>query len=82
VTLGEGDALLMYTDGVSEARDSDEGFYGADRLMAVASRHSTADAATITNELLKDVQTFAGIAPQSDDITILTLKVTAAQTAA
>jgi sigma-B regulation protein RsbU (phosphoserine phosphatase) len=75
ITLAAGDALLMYTDGVSEARDPDAGFYGPERLLAVASRHASADAAAITDSLLKDVQAFAGPAPQSDDITILTLKV-------
>jgi sigma-B regulation protein RsbU (phosphoserine phosphatase) len=75
ITLTAGDALLMYTDGVSEARDPEAGFYGPERLLAVASRHAADDAAAMTGGLLEDVQAFAGTAPQSDDITILTLKV-------
>jgi sigma-B regulation protein RsbU (phosphoserine phosphatase) len=75
ITLTAGDALLMYTDGVSEARDREAGFYGPERLLAVASLHAADDAAAITGGLLEDVQAFAGTAPQSDDITILTLKI-------
>jgi sigma-B regulation protein RsbU (phosphoserine phosphatase) len=75
VTLDEGDALVMYTDGVSEARDAGGGFFGPERLLAAAAG-SGDDAAAITERLLQDVKAFAGDAPQSDDITILTLRLT------
>jgi sigma-B regulation protein RsbU (phosphoserine phosphatase) len=73
VTLAAGDALVMYTDGVSEAQDRQGEFFGADRLFAVTSRRfETASALTIG--VLREVEAFAAGAPQSDDITILTLK--------
>lgn len=76
VTLHEGDALVMYTDGVSEARDAAGGFFGAERLIEAASRSAGGDAAAITAGLLQAVKAFAADAPQSDDITILTLRLT------
>jgi sigma-B regulation protein RsbU (phosphoserine phosphatase) len=76
VTLDEGDALVMYTDGVSEARDKEGGFFGTDRLLAAAARSGGGDAAAITAGLLQEVKAFAADAPQSDDITILTLSLT------
>jgi sigma-B regulation protein RsbU (phosphoserine phosphatase) len=76
VTLDEGDALVMYTDGVSEARDADGGFFGAERLLAAAARSAGGAAAAITEGLLQEVKTLAADARQSDDITILTLRLT------
>jgi sigma-B regulation protein RsbU (phosphoserine phosphatase) len=76
VTLHEGDALVMYTDGVSEARDAAGGFFGAERLLEAAARSAGGDAAATTAGLLQAVKTFAADAPQSDDITILTLRLT------
>ena len=72
--LDAGDALVMYTDGVSEARDPVGDFYGTERLLAVTSRIAAGTATAITEGLLRDVKTFAADAPQSDDIAILTLK--------
>jgi sigma-B regulation protein RsbU (phosphoserine phosphatase) len=73
VTLAAGDALVMYTDGVSEALDPKGEFFGADRLFAVTSRRFES-AAAMTSGVLREVETFAAGAPQSDDITILTLR--------
>jgi sigma-B regulation protein RsbU (phosphoserine phosphatase) len=73
VTLAAGDALVMYTDGVSEAQDRDGEFFGAERLFAVTARDFDS-AAAITSGVLKEVEAFAAGAPQFDDITILTLK--------
>jgi sigma-B regulation protein RsbU (phosphoserine phosphatase) len=75
VTLGAGDALVMYTDGVSEAQDPAGEFFGAERLLAAVAREAAHDAAALTSGLLGDVKAFTATAPQSDDITILTLQV-------
>jgi sigma-B regulation protein RsbU (phosphoserine phosphatase) len=74
-TLDKGDALVMYTDGVSEAQDPAGEFFGTERLLESTGRQVASSASAITAALLKDVKTFAATAPQSDDITILTLKV-------
>jgi sigma-B regulation protein RsbU (phosphoserine phosphatase) len=74
-TLEKGDALVMYTDGVSEAQDPAGEFFGTERLLESTGRQVASSASAITAALLKDVKTFAATAPQSDDITILTLKV-------
>jgi len=72
--LGKGDAVVLYTDGVSEARDEEDEFFGVQRLVATAAglRHEAAPA--LTDGVLQAVRAFAGAAPQSDDITILTLR--------
>jgi len=75
LTLRAGDALILYSDGVSEAFNPQDECYGNDRLLADAGGFSGQSAPAITSSLLQKVRAFAGSAPQSDDIAILTLKV-------
>jgi sigma-B regulation protein RsbU (phosphoserine phosphatase) len=75
LTLREGDALIFYTDGVSEAFNPQDECYGNDRLLADASVFAGQSPAAITAGLLQKVRAFAGTAPQSDDIAILALRV-------
>ena len=74
VQLQPGDAIVMYTDGVSEAQDAGGEFFGAERVLAATARDAAGDAVAITSGLLQEVRDFAAAAPQSDDVTILTLK--------
>jgi sigma-B regulation protein RsbU (phosphoserine phosphatase) len=75
LTLGGGDALVLYSDGVTEAFDMQEECYGNERLLADAGGFVGQSAPAITANLLQKVRAYAGKAPQSDDIAILTLKV-------
>lgn len=70
--LGDGETLLLYTDGVSEAFDRDDRAFGEERLLAALDPGLGAEAQC--ESLLAAVQAFAGEAPQSDDITILALR--------
>ncbi len=79
LTMKPGDALILYSDGVSEAFNPHEECYGADRLLADAGGCSGASAATISARVLESVRAFASGVPQSDDIAILTLKVNASR---
>jgi len=78
LNLLPGDTLLLYTDGVTEAFDPREELYGNDRLLADAAGLTGQSAPEIAAGLLRKIRAFAGDAPQSDDIAILTLKVKAA----
>jgi sigma-B regulation protein RsbU (phosphoserine phosphatase) len=78
LTLREGDALILYSDGVSEAFNPEDECYGNERLLSDAGLFARQPAPAIAEGLLKKVRAFAGSAPQSDDIAILVLKVGAA----
>ena len=72
ITLGEGDALVLYTDGVTEAwhpRDED---YGDDRLTAAIAA-APRKAGELLAQVEADLDVFTGGAPQQDDVTILVL---------
>jgi sigma-B regulation protein RsbU (phosphoserine phosphatase) len=73
--LRDGDALILYSDGVSEAFNPQEECYGNERLLTEAGGLAGQSAMAVTTSLLQNVRAFAGSAPQSDDIAILALKV-------
>jgi phosphoserine phosphatase RsbU/P len=75
VTLREGDALVFYTDGVSEAFNPQDECYGNDRLLADAAAVTGKGAPGIAAGLHEKVRAFVGTAKQSDDIAILALKI-------
>jgi phosphoserine phosphatase RsbU/P len=75
LTLHDGDALVLYSDGVSEAFNPQEECYGDQRLLADAGGLSAHGPLDLTKGLLGKVRAFAAGAPQSDDIAILALKV-------
>jgi sigma-B regulation protein RsbU (phosphoserine phosphatase) len=73
--LRAGDALVFYTDGVTEAFNPQEECYGDKRLLADAGALAGQSPPAITAELLLKVRAHAAGAPQSDDIAILTLRI-------
>ena len=74
MVLAEGDTLVMYTDGVTEAEDVDKNLFGDSRLESVLGELKGADSGTIVDTINKKVKEFAGDAPQSDDVTVLVIR--------
>ncbi|MGB6222490.1 PP2C family protein-serine/threonine phosphatase [Haloferula sp.] len=75
LTMNSGDAIVFYTDGVSEAFNLDEECYGDDQLLADSAALADRSPVDFTAGLLDKVRKHAGTAPQSDDIAILTMSV-------
>jgi sigma-B regulation protein RsbU (phosphoserine phosphatase) len=73
-TLEPGDAFIGHTDGVTEARSTDGGFYGEDRFRELLRRLAGADAATIVGAIVADVAAFRAGAESSDDLTLLVVR--------
>jgi len=73
VTLKQGDKLLLYTDGVVEAFNLEEIAYGEEKLENFLNNRLTLPVETIIKNSFTDVSDFVGLAPQSDDITLLGL---------
>jgi sigma-B regulation protein RsbU (phosphoserine phosphatase) len=74
IVLKPGDALVLYTDGVTEAMAPGETLYSDARLSAFLAAHRHSAPRQLIDDLVRDVRYFAGAAPQSDDITALALR--------
>ena len=72
--LEKGDVLTMYTDGVNEAVNNAFEEYGDQRLADTLGQMFGKNCQDTIDGLLQSVRTFADGAPQSDDITMLSLK--------
>lgn len=75
VKLKPGDTLFLYTDGVPEAKSTDDSLYGDDRLKDTLSRNLQKPGEVILSSVLDSVKAFSENAEQSDDITILTMTI-------
>lgn len=74
IVLAPGSALILYTDGVTEAFNGEHVAFGEDGLAAALAGVGRLGAEAITGRLLASVRGFAAGAPQSDDIAILALR--------
>ena len=73
INMQPGDLLLMYTDGVTEAEDEFEDFFGEGRLQAVTTANLGRSVDIIEDKVVTAVLDFVGDAPQFDDITLMLL---------
>lgn len=69
----KGDEIFVYTDGVTEAADTDNRLYGEERLQAVLSA-TYGTPKSICKTVYDDIEKFTKGAEQSDDITMLCVK--------
>jgi serine phosphatase RsbU (regulator of sigma subunit) len=77
VILQAGEAVLFYSDGLVEAHDPTNEMFGFPRLQSLVAQHG--EERSLGDFLLKELYTFTGEKwEQEDDITLLTLRRTAA----
>lgn len=74
VTVESGDLLVVYSDGVSEAMNDAEEFFGEERLHALVSQAHGMPAAEAGRFILDGLAGFVGLAEQSDDVSLMVLR--------
>ncbi len=72
--MSPGESLVVYSDGLTEARDESEGLYGEERFTNLLGRHVNSTTREILGSSLHDLRTFRGKAAKTDDLTILVLQ--------
>ncbi|HVP36455.1 MAG TPA: SpoIIE family protein phosphatase [Terriglobales bacterium] len=72
--LSVGDTLLLYTDGLTEARNKADSEYGEKRLVDLVKSFPGSSARMLTEACLKDQRSFLSGAPKTDDLTIMTIR--------
>jgi hypothetical protein len=70
-----GDVFIMYTDGISEARDINQKEFGEKRILDTAKAGSRLPAQDLAEKLVAEVVNFSKGMPQHDDMTVITLKI-------
>jgi serine phosphatase RsbU (regulator of sigma subunit)/anti-sigma regulatory factor (Ser/Thr protein kinase) len=74
VQLSSGSALLLYTDGVTEAENNTKAMLGEEPFLGILNAANSRAAGDLVDTVFSAVSHFAGDAPQSDDITVLALR--------
>ena len=73
--LDPGDLVVIFSDGIVEARAPDTMMYGTPRLRELVSRAGTGTAEALLASLLADLGEFQAGAAQDDDVTLVVLRV-------
>jgi sigma-B regulation protein RsbU (phosphoserine phosphatase) len=73
-TTEPGDTLVLYSDGLTEARDAADHEYGLDRLAALVSGLRGESPGRIVEAVVRDLKTFRGASSKLDDLTLLVLQ--------
>jgi len=74
VPLNAGDVVVLYTDGITEAENLSNEYYGLERLCQVVQHNCLRTADDIQQAVIFDVRQFIGEQKVYDDITLLVLK--------
>jgi phosphoserine phosphatase RsbU/P len=74
--LEKGDAVLLYTDGITEAQDKDGRLFGPARLSDLFAGHAETPPQGIIEGIIKELESFCQSRAFNDDISLVVLKIT------
>ena len=75
IQLSSGDFLVLYTDGVIEARNESGSMFGIERLKQLVAEHDALSAHELFVKIEAGIRDFIGQAPPFDDLTLMVLRV-------
>jgi sigma-B regulation protein RsbU (phosphoserine phosphatase) len=76
IRLERDDCLVLYTDGVTEALNTEGDEFGLERTIQAVRASASNGASAIVKKLIGDVRNFTGSHPQNDDITLIAIRKT------
>ena len=74
ITLKPGESITLYTDGITEANNIKGELFGEDRLLKCFNGQDYTCTVELHHTIKDDISSFVKDAPQSDDITFVTMK--------
>lgn len=74
-SLAEGDLLVFYSDGLTEARNAAGDFFGVERVMEVIRQQHLLEPARLIEAILEAVLAFAGLETSADDLTCVVVRI-------
>jgi serine phosphatase RsbU (regulator of sigma subunit) len=72
--LDEGDLLIVYSDGLTDAENPQEEMFGEERLMEIIQREAPGGSRAVEQTILKGIADFTQSMPQTDDITLVVVE--------
>ena len=76
IRLNDGDIVVFYTDGITEAPNSENEMFGVERITELLVQHQDQPASVIAEKIESSVVDFEGKERQFDDLTLIILKKT------
>ena len=76
IPLHTGDVIVFYTDGITEAMNTESDLFGDRRLSRIVEEHGHLDSGELRERILREIEAFVGTADQHDDMTMILMKVT------
>ena len=76
IKLTQGDEVIFYTDGVTEAINEKKEQFGQERLIKIIEANHNLSAQDLVEKIQNEVNLFVNDQPQFDDVTLMILKVT------
>lgn len=74
IHFGSNDALILYTDGITESTNPEGDEFGSQRLLRVLEKYGDQEAQVLIDKALESVQNFAQGTDQFDDLTLISVK--------
>lgn len=74
ITLEKGSKLFLYTDGITEAENTEKELYGDDKLLEVLSANTSSNVRTTVDVIVSSIADHVKEAEASDDLTILLIQ--------
>lgn len=75
IDLASGDVIVLYTDGITEAMNTESDLFGEPRLSQIVEEHGHLESGELRERILREIESFVGGADQHDDMTMILLKV-------
>jgi sigma-B regulation protein RsbU (phosphoserine phosphatase) len=75
IQMERGDLLVAYTDGVTEARDSEDHEFGESRLRRIIDSSAHTTSKELSERIVQSVREWCGEIPPHDDLTLVVMKV-------
>ncbi len=74
-TISTGDKVVLFTDGVTEAKNNENVEYGISRLLEILQKNIESNPETIQNEIINDLSSFTDIESLKDDATVFIIEI-------
>jgi sigma-B regulation protein RsbU (phosphoserine phosphatase) len=81
IALENGDVIVLYTDGITEAMNAAEDLFGETRLSRIVEEHGHLASGELRERILREIEAFVGGADQHDDMTMILIKIERAEAA-